>query len=100
MHICIHNHIFYIIIKLYSSVLFTPIVVGVWPPKATADVELPAVAKDSLINLEVGEYYGPYKDGEYYKLSKMIAIEKLPEGYTLENLWDILNWIVKVYFRI
>jgi peptidyl-prolyl cis-trans isomerase D len=34
---------------------------------------LPALAADSLMALKVGETYGPYKDGEYFKTSKMIA---------------------------
>ena len=33
--------------------------------------ELGAV-KDSLSNIAVGAYYGPYKDGEYYKYSKVL----------------------------
>ncbi|WP_299113468.1 peptidylprolyl isomerase [uncultured Winogradskyella sp.] len=30
------------------------------------------VAKDSLANTEIGGYYGPYKDGTFYKYSKVL----------------------------
>ena len=39
---------------------------------------LPVAFADSLFALEIGELHGPYKDGEAYKLSKMIA--KKPNG--------------------
>lgn len=34
---------------------------------------LPALFADTLMTLKVGETFGPYRDGEYYKISKMIA---------------------------
>ena len=49
-------------------------------------VELPATAKDSLMRLEVGAYYGPYKDGEYYKLSKVIATKQLPDSVKVRHI--------------
>ncbi|MCT4629938.1 SurA N-terminal domain-containing protein [Winogradskyella sp.] len=48
--------------------------------------QLPAVAKDSLAKLEVGEYYGPYKDGEYFKLSKMIAVEEKADSVKVRHI--------------
>jgi len=48
--------------------------------------QLPAVAKDSLMNLEVGEYYGPYKDGGYYKLSKIVAVEQMPDTVNVRHI--------------
>ncbi|MFC0603001.1 SurA N-terminal domain-containing protein [Winogradskyella pulchriflava] len=48
--------------------------------------ELPAIAKDSLINLEVGEYYGPYKDGEYFKLSKVVAVKEMPDSVKVRHI--------------
>ena len=48
--------------------------------------QLPATAKDSLMDLEVGEYYGPYKDGEYFKLSKAIAIEQRPDSVKVRHI--------------
>ncbi|GMN09946.1 peptidylprolyl isomerase [Croceitalea sp. MTPC9] len=43
-----------------------------------AKKELPAVAADSLMALKVGEIYGPYRDGDFFKMSKMM--EKKPNG--------------------
>ncbi|MBO6880670.1 peptidylprolyl isomerase [Winogradskyella sp.] len=48
--------------------------------------QLPATAKDSLMNLEVGEYYGPYRDGEYFKLSKMLAVEQMPDSVKVRHI--------------
>ncbi|WP_111682167.1 peptidylprolyl isomerase [Winogradskyella tangerina] len=48
--------------------------------------QLPATAKDSLMNLNVGEYFGPYKDGEYFKLSKMIAKEQMPDTVNVRHI--------------
>ena len=35
--------------------------------------ELPVQFADTLLNLKVGETYGPYRDGNYFKISKMVA---------------------------
>lgn len=43
-----------------------------------AKKELPSNVADTLMNLNVGEMYGPYKDGGYYKFSKMMA--RRPNG--------------------
>lgn len=40
--------------------------------------DLPAKFADSLINLPIGKIYGPYRDGEYFKFSKMV--NKKPNG--------------------
>ncbi|MEM7483598.1 MAG: peptidylprolyl isomerase [Bacteroidota bacterium] len=37
-----------------------------------AKKDLPAVVADSLMALEVGEIYGPYRDGDFFKISKMM----------------------------
>jgi len=34
--------------------------------------ELPSSVSDTLMNLNVGEYYGPYKEGGSYKITKML----------------------------
>ena len=49
-------------------------------------VELPAVARDTLVKLNVGDYYGPYKDGEYYKLSKVIAKKQMPDSVKVRHI--------------
>jgi len=43
-----------------------------------AKKELPAVVADSLMSLSVGQIYGPYRDGDFFKLSKMVA--RKPNG--------------------
>ncbi len=48
--------------------------------------ELPTVAKDSLMALQVGEYYGPYKDGEYFKLSKVIATKQMADSVNVRHI--------------
>lgn len=40
--------------------------------------QLPAVVADTLMTLAVGEVYGPYRDGNFFKISKMMDIK--PEG--------------------
>ncbi len=34
--------------------------------------DLPAIASDTLMSLGVGEIYGPYKDGDFYRVSKIM----------------------------
>ncbi|WP_405384349.1 peptidylprolyl isomerase [Maribacter sp. LLG6340-A2] len=43
-----------------------------------AKKDLPSSVADSLFSLNVGEIYGPYKDGGSYKISKMMA--RKPNG--------------------
>ena len=40
--------------------------------------DLPSVAADTLMALSVGSIYGPYKDGDYFKISKIM--DKKPNG--------------------
>jgi peptidyl-prolyl cis-trans isomerase D len=40
--------------------------------------DLSSLHADSLLNLEVGELYGPYRDGEFFKITRMM--EKKPNG--------------------
>lgn len=48
--------------------------------KYSVKSELPVAFADSLFNLPVGKVYGPYKEGVYYKLTKMIAKKNLPDS--------------------
>jgi len=41
---------------------------------------------DSLFNLNVGEIFGPYKEGEYYKLSKLIEVKQLPDSVKARHI--------------
>lgn len=48
--------------------------------------QLPAVAKDTLMKLSTGSYYGPYKDGEFFKLSKIVATKQLPDSVKVRHI--------------
>ncbi|WP_179351419.1 peptidylprolyl isomerase [Winogradskyella vidalii] len=48
--------------------------------------QLPAVAKDTLLKLNVGDYYGPYKDGGYYKLSKVVETKQMPDSVKVRHI--------------
>jgi len=50
------------------------------------EAQLPGVAKDSIMQLNVGDYYGPYKDVEYYKLSKLIEVKQLPDSVKVRHI--------------
>ncbi len=43
-----------------------------------AKKDLPASFADTLMTLKVGEIYGPYRDGDFYKISKMV--NRKPNG--------------------
>jgi peptidyl-prolyl cis-trans isomerase D len=44
------------------------------------------IAKDSLMNAEIGSYYGPYKEGLFYKYSKVLAKENLPDSVKVRHI--------------
>ncbi|MEM5539223.1 peptidylprolyl isomerase [Olleya sp. AS48] len=41
---------------------------------------LPATIADTIFNLEAGKTYGPYKDGNYYKVTKVLDYKKLADS--------------------
>lgn len=41
-----------------------------------AKKDLPIAFADTLYNLPVGEVYGPYKDGDFFKITRMVAKKK------------------------
>jgi len=43
--------------------------------------ELPSTSSENLSNLKLGETYGPYKEGGYIKLSKLVAETRLPDSF-------------------
>ncbi|MDG4714819.1 SurA N-terminal domain-containing protein [Winogradskyella marincola] len=47
---------------------------------------IPAESKENIISLEVGEYYGPYKEAGFFKLSKMIAKDQLPDSVKTRHI--------------
>ena len=42
--------------------------------------QLPKKISDTIAKLNVGEIYGPHKDGLFYKLSKLTAVSKMPDS--------------------
>ena len=47
---------------------------------------LPAVAADTLFNLNVGDIYGPYKDGGLMKMTKMVATRQMPDSAKVRHI--------------
>nr|WP_297787728.1 peptidylprolyl isomerase [uncultured Allomuricauda sp.] len=50
---------------------------------------LPSVAADTLMAMNVGEIYGPYEDGDFYKVSKVM--DKKPNG-TVKASHILITW--------
>lgn len=48
--------------------------------------ELPSQFKDSILNLTQGAYFGPYKDGDFFKLSKLIETKQLPDSVKVRHI--------------
>ena len=47
---------------------------------------LPTAVADSIFKLNVEGIYGPYKDGGYYKLSKVVAETQLPDSVKVRHI--------------
>lgn len=47
---------------------------------------LPTSVADSIFNLNTGEYYGPYKDGAFFKLSKVVEVKQLPDSVKVRHI--------------
>ncbi len=52
--------------------------------------ELPSTEADTLYNLNVGDVYGPYKDGEYFKISRMVAHKQLADSAKASHI--LVSW--------
>ncbi|GAA4282455.1 SurA N-terminal domain-containing protein [Gaetbulibacter aestuarii] len=48
--------------------------------------QLPSAVADSLFNLNEGEIFGPYKDGNAYKISKLLAVKQIPDSATVRHI--------------
>ena len=48
--------------------------------------QLPAVAKDTLLNTPVNGYYGPYEDSGFLKLSKIVAKEERADSVKVRHI--------------
>ncbi|MFK2818517.1 peptidylprolyl isomerase [Flavobacteriaceae sp. LMIT009] len=47
---------------------------------------LPAAVADSIYNLDKGEVFGPYKDGNMYKISKVIDVKQIPDSVKVRHI--------------
>ena len=47
---------------------------------------LPTTVADSIFNLKVGEVFGPYKDANHFKISKVIAVTQLPDSVKARHI--------------
>ncbi|GAA4237046.1 peptidylprolyl isomerase [Postechiella marina] len=47
---------------------------------------LPTAVADNIYNLNVGETYGPYKDGGSFKISKLIAVKQIPDSAKVRHI--------------
>ncbi|MFL0353914.1 peptidylprolyl isomerase [Xanthomarina sp. GH4-25] len=48
--------------------------------------ELPASIADTIFKMNVGEVYGPYKDGTHFKLSKVVAAIQMPDSVKARHI--------------
>ncbi|MEO8772884.1 MAG: SurA N-terminal domain-containing protein [Gelidibacter sp.] len=51
-----------------------------------AKSSLPDVAQDSIFKLNVGQYYGPYKDNGMYKITKVVEEKFMPDSVKSRHL--------------
>lgn len=47
---------------------------------------LPAQISDSIFSLNEGETYGPYRDGEFFKLTKLIETKTIPDSAKVRHI--------------
>jgi len=47
---------------------------------------LSAAVADSIFNKSVGGIYGPYKDGDYFKITKVVAETQLPDSVKIRHI--------------
>jgi parvulin-like peptidyl-prolyl isomerase len=47
---------------------------------------LPAVIADSIYNMNVGDVYGPYKEGSFYKATKLIDVKQVPDSAKVRHI--------------
>ncbi len=52
--------------------------------------DLPTTVSDTLYNVPVGEVYGPYKDGKYIKISKVVAQKQLHDSLKASHI--LVSW--------
>lgn len=48
--------------------------------------QLPKILADSLFEKNVGEFYGPYKDAGFFKLSKIMDVKQIPDSVKASHI--------------
>ncbi len=52
--------------------------------------DLPASVADTLYNLPIGEVFGPYKDNDYIKISRVVAQKQMPDSVKASHI--LVSW--------
>ncbi|WP_109098131.1 peptidylprolyl isomerase [Aquimarina sp. AU58] len=52
--------------------------------------DLPTTEADTIYNLGIGDVYGPYKDGDYIKISKVVAQKQMPDSVKASHI--LVSW--------
>ena len=47
---------------------------------------LPKILADSLFEKNLGDFYGPYKDAGFYKLSKIMGVKQIPDSVKASHI--------------
>ena len=47
---------------------------------------LPKILADSLFDKNLGDFYGPYKDAGFYKLSKIMGVKQIPDSVKASHI--------------
>ncbi len=53
--------------------------------------QLPTVVKEEIKNGEAGSVVGPYKFSKYYKVSKVVAVKKMPDSVKASHI--LINYV-------
>lgn len=44
------------------------------------------ILADTIFKMNVGDVYGPYKEGNYYKVTKLVAVKQLPDSVKARHI--------------
>jgi len=55
-------------------------------PEFISKKELPNQVSDSIFKLKENDVYGPYKDGNYFKISKVTEIKRVPDSSEVRHI--------------
>jgi peptidylprolyl isomerase/peptidyl-prolyl cis-trans isomerase D len=48
--------------------------------------DMPAVIADEIVKGKKGDTFGPYKDGEYFKITKILEVTKMPDSVKASHI--------------